>query len=120
MPRGFVGAGDNVLIGGFIVGDVSNATVILRALGPSLATSISNALSDPILTIYDSNGVTIGSNDNWESDVNMVDIDKNGLAPTNVAESATILHPPAGAYSAIVSGADGGTGISLMEIYDLD
>lgn len=118
--RGLIGAGDNVLIGGFIVGDVANATVILRALGPSLAPSISNALSDPILTIYDSNGVAIGSNDNWESDVNMVDIDKNGLAPTNAAESATILHPPAGAYSAIVSGADGGTGISLMEIYDLD
>jgi hypothetical protein len=50
----------------------------------------------------------------------MVDIDKNGLAPANPAESALILHPPAGAYSAIVSGGNGESGVGLIEIYDLD
>lgn len=118
--RGFVDTGDDVLIGGFIVGDVSNATVILRALGPSLASSVSNPVSDPILTIYDSNGTAIGGNNDWQDDVNMVDIDKNGLAPANPAESALILHPPAGAYSAIVSGGNGESGVGLIEIYDLD
>jgi hypothetical protein len=115
-----VDTGDDVLIGGFIVGDVSNATVILRALGPSLASSVSNPVSDPILTIYDSNGTAIGGNNDWQDDVNMVDIDKNGLAPANPSESALILHPPAGAYSAIVSGGNGESGVGLIEIYDLD
>jgi hypothetical protein len=42
------------------------------------------------------------------------------LAPPDAAEAATVLHPPAGAYTAIVSGADGGTGVGIVEIYDLD
>ena len=69
--RGSVGTGDNVLISGFIVGDVDSATVVVRALGPSLASyGVSGVLSDPTLTIYDSNGSVIASNDNWQDNVN--------------------------------------------------
>ena len=118
--RGFVGTGDQVLITGFIVGEVANATVIVRALGPSLSTAVSGALNDPELTICDDNGVAIAANDSWQDDFNMLEIDENGLAPINPAEAATLLHPPPGAYSVIVSGADGGSGISLVELYDLD
>jgi arylsulfate sulfotransferase len=120
--RGFVGTGDSVLIGGFIVGDVASATVIVRALGPSLASfGVSGPLSDPTLTIYDANGSAIASNDNWQDDVNNVNyLQKNGLAPANALESALVLHLPAGAYTAIVRGADGGTGVGLVEVYDLD
>ena len=89
-------------------------------MGPSLASSVSDPVSDPILTIYDSNGVAIGGNDDWQEDINMVDIAKAGLAPANTAESATILHPPAGGYSAIVTSASAQSGIGLVEIYDLD
>lgn len=118
--RGFVGLGEDVLIGGFIVGDVDNASIILRALGPSLGSSVGTTVSNPILTVYDSNGVVIGGNDDWQSDPNKVDVEKNGLAPSEDSESATILHPPAGAYTAIVSGANGSSGIGQIEIYDLD
>jgi arylsulfate sulfotransferase len=119
--RGLVGTGDNVLISGFIIGDVANATVVVRGLGPSLAAAgVSDPLPNPLLTIYDSNGAAINSNDNWQDNVNKIDIEGNGLAPSDDAESATILHPPAGAYTAIVSGAGGGTGVSLLEVYDLD
>ena len=119
--RGLVGTGDQVLINGFIVGDVSNATVVIRALGPSLASfGVDSALSDPSFTVYDQNGIAIAANDNWQDNISMSDVEANGLAPSDPAEAATILHPPAGVYSVIVSGAAGETGIGLLEIYDLD
>jgi hypothetical protein len=118
--RGSVDTGDDVLISGFIVGDVDSATVVVRALGPSLAShGVSGALSDPILTLYDSTGSAIATNDNWQDNVNAIDIQRNGLAPPNPSESALVLHLPAGAYTAIVSGANGGTGVGLAEVYTL-
>ncbi len=119
--RGSAGVGDDVLISGFIVGDVASATTIIRALGPSLAAAqVSDPLSDPTLTIYDVNGTVIASNDNWQDDPSEVDLQRIGLAPTNAAESATILNLPAGSYSAIVRGAGDTTGIALVEVYDLE
>ena len=119
--RGFVDTGDNVLIGGFIVGDVGSGTVVVRALGPSLgAFGVSQPLSDPILTIYDSNGSAIAANDNWQNDNNAIDVQRNRLAPPNALESAIVLHLPPGAYTAVVRGANGATGNALIEVYDLD
>jgi arylsulfate sulfotransferase len=119
--RGSVGTGDNVLISGFIIGDVESATVIVRAIGPSLASyGVSGVLSDPTLTIYDSTGSVIASNDNWLDNVNWIDIRKNALSPPNERESALVLHLPAGKYTAVVSGANGATGNALVEVYQLD
>jgi arylsulfate sulfotransferase len=118
--RCFVGTNDEVLISGFIVGDVGSATVVVRALGPSLsAYGLSGVLSDPTLTIVDSTGAVIASNNNWQDNINWVDVQKNGLPPPNALESALVLHLPAGTYTAIESGADGGTGIGLVEVYTL-
>jgi len=119
--RSFVGTGDNVLISGFIVGDVGSATVVVRALGRSLASfGVGNPLSDPVLTIYDSKGSVIASNDNWKSDPNnVILLPKNGLVPASAFESALVLHLPAGAYTAIVRGANGATGNALVEVYNL-
>jgi len=119
--RSFVGTGDNVLVSGFIVGDVGSATVVVRALGRSLASfGVSNPLTDPVLTIYDSQGSVIASNDNWQSDPNnVVLLPKNGLAPPNPFDSALVLHLPAGEYTAIVRGATGATGNALVEVYHL-
>ena len=118
--RGFVGMRDNVLISGFIVGDVDSATVVVRALGPSLAAyGVRGVLSDPQLEIYDSTGALIATNNNWQDNVNSIDIQKNKLAPRNALESALVLHLPAGAYTAVVRGADNGTGVALAEVYTL-
>jgi hypothetical protein len=119
--RSYVGTGDNALISGFIVGDVASATVVVRALGPSLVSfGVNQPLSDPVLTIYDSKGSVIASNDNWQDDNNAMLIRRNGLAPPNALESAIVLHLPAGAYTAIVRGPNGAAGNALVEVYHLD
>jgi hypothetical protein len=85
--------------------------MIIRALGPSLASAgVSGVLSDPTLTIYDSTGSVIASNDNWQDDPNMIYVQKNGLAPPNSSESALVLHLPAKTYTAVVRGANDATG----------
>jgi hypothetical protein len=119
--RGSVGTLDNVLITGFIIGDVDSATVVVRALGPSLTSyGVSHPLSDPVLIIYDSNGTAIATNDNWQDNNNWIDVQKNGLAPPNASESALVLHLPAGKYTAVVLGANGATGNALVEAYALN
>jgi hypothetical protein len=96
--------------------------VVVRALGPSLASppfNIDGVLSDPTLTIYDSTGAAIATNDNWQDNPNAIDLQRNRLAPPNPSESALVLHLPAGNYTAIISGADGGRGVALAEVYTL-
>ncbi len=118
--RGAVGTGEAVLISGFIIGDVASNTVVIRAIGPSLSSAgISDPLSDPMLTVNDGNGVAIAGNDNWQDDLSAMDIAQRGFAPDDPAESATILHLPAGAYTTIVAGANGETGVGLVEMFDL-
>ena len=118
--RGRIGTGDDVLISGFILGDVQSSTVILRVLGPSLASlGIHDPLSDPLLTVYDSYGTILASNDDWQDSPNATDIDQNGLAPTADKESALILHLPAGAYTTLAFGAAGTTGVGLVEVFSL-
>ena len=73
-----------------------------------------------MLTIYDSKGSVIARNENWQRNPNnVVFLPANGLAPPNALDSALVLHLPAGAYTAIVSGANGTTGSALVEVYQL-
>ena len=116
--RGFVEAGDNVMIGGFILGDADiPAVVVVRALGPSLAKFGSTEwLPDPTLELHDTNGALVRSNDNWR-DSQEAEIAAAGLAPENNAESAIITTLPPSAYTAIVAGKNGQTGIGVVEVY---
>ena len=65
--RGFVESGDNVMIGGFILGNGSaNARVLIRAIGPSLtAFGVPDALADPTLELRNNNGALLAANDDW-------------------------------------------------------
>jgi hypothetical protein len=118
--RGPVMSGQQVLIGGFIVGGSQNKNVVVRAIGPSLTgAGISNALSDPTVELYNASGAVLDANDNWQSGANAAQIQSEGLAPTNPAESALQATLAPGSYTAIVRSANGGTGVGLVEIYDL-
>jgi hypothetical protein len=116
--RGFVDIGDAVMIAGVIVGGTTGQTVVVRGLGPSLAGAVSNPLADPTLTLFDSLGVQVATNDNWQ-DTQATEISATGLAPTNTLESAILSPLLPGRYTAILSGVNGGTGIGLVEIYNV-
>lgn len=117
--RGVIQSGENVLIGGFILGgNTGNARVLVRAIGPSLANfGVNNSISDPTLELRDSNGALLQGNDNWK-DQQGSEIEATLLAPTVEAESAIIASLPPGAYTAIVAG-KGPNGVGLVEIYNL-
>lgn len=118
--RGFVETGDNVLIGGFILGNqTGNTKVLTRATGPSLKPGLPAALDDPTLELFDQNGASIGTNDNWKDAPNRTAIEATGLAPTNDAESAILMTIPPTPYTAIVRGKNNTTGIGLIEVYNV-
>ena len=118
--RGFAQTGDNVLIAGFILGNgTASERVIIRAIGPSL-TGVANVLADPTLDLYDSDGTLLMSDDNWQDDASQAaEIIATGIPPQNDLESAIVTTLPPGAYTAIVAGKDGGTGVALAEVYHL-
>ena len=118
--RAEVETGDQVSIAGFIIEGTSPKRIVLRAIGPSLASfGIANALPDPVLELHASDQTLIASNDNWQ-DSNAADITATGLAPTNPLESAMVETLDPGSYTAVMSGKNGTTGIGLVEVYDLD
>ena len=120
--RGFVQSGSNVMIGGFILGGSSNTTrIALRGIGPSLAQfGLNPVLADPTLELHNVNGTTLIANDNWTDDpVSAAQLSTNGLALSDPKESGIFTSLPAGQFTAILAGKSGGTGIGLIEVYNL-
>jgi hypothetical protein len=113
-----VGIGDNVLIAGFIVTGTQPKKVIIRALGPSVP--VSGALADPILELHDASGALLETNDNWMDSPNKQAIIDSTIPPNNPLESAIVRSVAPGNYTAIERGVNNGTGIGVVEAYDLD
>jgi N-acetylneuraminic acid mutarotase len=113
-----VETGDNVLIGGFIVTGTQPKKIIVRAIGPSLP--FADKLADPILELHDSSGALLEGNDNWIDSPNKQAIIDSTIPPTNDLESAIVRSVPPAAYTAIVRGVNDGTGIGVIQAYDLD
>ena len=121
--RGFVETGENVMIGGFILGGGGGglSEVIVRGIGPSLTGfGVTDALADPLLELHNSDGDLIDSNDNWMDNPNMQTISDKGLAPSDPNEAALYEILPAGSCTAILSGVGDTTGTGLVETYDAD
>lgn len=118
--RGFVQTGNNVMIGGFILGGGSDVEVAMRGIGPSLAQfGLNPVLADPTLELRDSNGALLVSNDDWQDDpASAAQLSALGLAPQDPMESGIIHSLPPGAFTAILAGSNGGTGIGVVEIYN--
>ena len=124
--RGNVQTGANVMIGGFINQGTTPIKVLLRAIGPSLTVDgtpngppLVGRLADPILELHKPDG-TIVTNDDWMTDpTQKAAIMATTIPPTNALESAILVTLPVGegAYTAIVQGVSGTTGVALVEAY---
>jgi hypothetical protein len=112
-----VGAGDSVLIAGFIVTGSQPKKIIVRALGPLLP--VNENLADPTLELHDSTGATVGGNDNWR-DTQQDALIATTIPPTSDYDSAIVRTVDPGAYTAVLAGKGGTTGVGLVEVYDLD
>lgn len=120
--RAFVDTGESIVIAGFIVGGASGSDrMVVRGIGPSLAAlGISNALADPTLELRDGNGALLRANNNWEDDpAQAAELTAAGLAPTNQLESGIAMTLSPGAYTALLAGVNNGSGVGLVEVYDL-
>lgn len=110
----------NELIAGFIVTGTTPKHVLIRALGPSLAQmGIANPLADPTLELHDKTKLLATSND-WGDSAARQQIIDTDIPPKSSSEAAILATlPPNTRYSAIARGLNG-TGVGLVEIYDLD
>jgi hypothetical protein len=115
--RGTVLNDDNVMIGGFIISGAATK-VIVRAIGPSLNAIVPGALQDTVLELHDGSGSLIFANDDWRSDQEQA-IKDTGVPPTDDLESAIVATLNPGAYTAIVRGKNGTTGVAVVEVYSL-
>ncbi len=120
--RGQVGTGSNILIAGFVVGGSTPKQVLVRAIGPTLASfGVTGALADPVLELYRGN-TRIASNDNWDGTGLQTAANQAGAFPLPVssADAAVLMTLSPGSYTAQVSGVAGRTGVALVELYDVD
>ncbi len=115
--RARAGVGEDVIVGGFIVSGDSVKRVVLRVLGPSLdENDVKEVLADPVISLYDSDGVLMESNDNRLELGGVV----NPLLPTNPSESYLTAILPPDNYTAVVEGVNGTSGVALVEVYDME
>ena len=112
--RGFVGTNDDVITTG-----VDPASILVRAFDPSLAQfGIQDPLADPTLELFDAQGTELAANDDWKT-TQQSQIETTKLAPPNELEAAILGPLLPGNYTAVVRGADAGTGVALIEVYNL-
>jgi uncharacterized delta-60 repeat protein len=120
--RAFVSTGDDIVIAGFTLGgNDGNDRIVARGIGPSLtAFGVPDALANPTLELRDSNGTLLVANNDWQDDsAQAAELSAAGLAPTNNLESGISATLSPGAYTALLAGGNNGTGVGLVEIYDL-
>ncbi len=122
--RATVGTGDQVSIAGFIVvgNPGQSRRVVVRGIGSSLSVGgvpVPGRLADPLIELHNATGATMALNDNWRTSPRVAEIQSLGLAPGDDAEAVLVATLPVGAYTAVLRGTNGSTGIGLIEVYDV-
>jgi hypothetical protein len=124
--RGEAGAGNNALIAGFVLSGTQPRQILVRAVGPGLTSfSIAAPLADPVVTLYRQDRV-IAANDDWATGRSAGAIEVAAARagafslPRASRDAALLVTLAPGAYTVVVTGANVGTGIALVEIYDAD
>jgi sugar lactone lactonase YvrE len=116
------GTGSSALVAGFVIGGSGTDTLLIRGVGPGLTQfGVTGVLSAPQVTVFDSLGNSIGFNSGWGGGAALTAAFASVGAfalPANSADSAILVTLPAGSYTAQVSGANGATGVALVEIYE--
>ena len=126
--RGFVSPGASVMIPAFVTGNLATPTpkrLLIRGVGPPLTGfGVPDALANPTLSVVDSAGRTVATNDDWETNTNLAEL---RAVTTQLAfplaagsrDSALLLSLPSGAFTCIVSGANNTSGTALVEVYEV-
>lgn len=120
--RGLVQTGNNVMMAGFTLGGTNNpANIAVRAPGPSLDHNLSDLLPDPMLTLHNASGTIMVANDDWQDDpISAALLTANGLALPNAKESGIFISiAPPGQFTAVVRDKNGGSGLALVEVYNV-
>jgi hypothetical protein len=117
-----VGTGENIMVAGFVVGGNVPLKVLIRAVGPTLASfGVSGVLADPKLELYGGPD-KIGENDNWGGTATLRDaftVTQEFPLPDNSKDAAMLITLPPGLYTAQVSGVGNTTGVALIEVYEV-
>jgi hypothetical protein len=124
--RAQVGSGENQLVAGFVIGGSTSKTVLIRASGPALEQfGVTGVVSDPEVQLYGlgtGSSVLLASNDDWGGDplISAAAAAVGAFAWTDPASSdcALLVTLAPGAYTANVTGANGASGVALIEIYE--
>jgi hypothetical protein len=123
--RGQVGVGEALIAGFVITGDMRKK-LLIRAVGPTLATfGVAGVLADPKIDVMGGSTV-IASNNDWTESTTVTQV--NATSPTvgafplnaNSKDAAVVLQLSPGSYTVQVSGAGTSSGTVLVEIYDAD
>lgn len=130
--RALVGTGQDILIPGIVVGpSTSTATnavrlVLIRAVGPGLADfGVSGFLARPRVRVVRPDGSILAENTGWQAAADQATLiaatAATGAFPLQLdrADSALLVALLATPHTIQVSGADGGTGIALVEVYEV-
>ena len=121
--RGFVGTGDQVLNGGFVIGGNETQSVLIRAMGPSLGDlGVAGVLADPVINVFEAGATeSFFTQDDFTTQATTISAEVGAFAAAaDSADSGVVLTLAPGGYTVVVSGKDGATGIVLIEVYEVD
>ncbi|MSU24891.1 MAG: hypothetical protein EXS32_13845 [Opitutus sp.] len=124
--RAAVGTGEQLLIAGFVLTGTAPKKMLLRAAGPALTPlGVAGALAAPVLDLF-SGATRLQSNDHWSAQPGAAEVAAAAAAvgafafAPGSADAALLVTLAPGAYTAVVRGANGSTGVALVEAYEVD